>query len=135
MPSGPLNIKKMIHKKRPKTLPVFKPSTFVLSPDKVEDRKQENIEKKEKLDQKRVDDIKRFKRSINRIWMARYIETNYGTPFMEVCDLMESKNSKILNLVKKIKQELAYKKFGPDEEEGEEDMEVEEQEGGGGGVR
>ena len=113
----------MIQKKRPKTLPIFKPSTFVLPPNTAKDRKQADIEKKEKLAQKRVDDIKRFKRSINRIWMARYIETNYGIPFLEVCDLMESKNSNILNLAKKIKQELAYEKFGPDEEEGEEEGE------------
>jgi len=126
MPSGPLNIQKMIQKKRPKTLPGFKPSTFVLPPNTAQDRKQADIENKEKLAQKRDDDIKRFKRSINRIWMARYIEKNYGIPFLEVCDLMESKNSKILNLAKKIKQELTYEKFGPDEEEGEEEGEDEE---------
>lgn len=125
MPSGTLNIKKMIQKKkRPTKLPELKQSTFVLPPKTAEERKQAELIKKEKIAQKRIDDIKRYKRSINRIWLAKYIESTKGIPFLEICDGMESKNSQILKIVKTTKQELVDAKFGvEEEEEGEEEEE------------
>ena len=106
-------------------MPELKKSTFVLPPQKVKDRAQAELLKKEKVVQKRIDDIKRYKRSINRIWLARYIESIVEIPFMEICDGMESKNSQILKIVKSTKQELVDAKFGV-EEEGEEGEEEEE---------
>ena len=123
MPSGTLNIKKMIQKKkRPTKLPELKQSTFILPPKTVEERKQAELLKKEKIAQKRIDDIKRYKRSIKRIWLAKHIETIRGIPFLEICDGMESKNSQILKIVKTTKQELVDAKFRvKEEEEGEEE--------------
>ena len=127
MPSGTLNIKKMIQKKkRPTKLPELKQSTFVLPPKTVEERKQAELLKKEKLAQKRIDDIKRYKRSINRIWLAQYIQSTKGIPFLEVCEGMESKNSQILKIVKTTKEELVDAKFGVEEEEEEEEEGEEE---------
>lgn len=126
MPSGPLNIRKMIQKKRPTKLPEVKPSTSVLPPKIAENRKQAELIKKEKLAQKRIDDIKRYKRSIDRIWMAKYIQSTMGIPFMTVCEGMESKNSQILKIVKNKKQELVDSKFGVEEVEEVEVEEVEE---------
>lgn len=100
-------------------------STFVVPKKTAEDRKQAELLKKEKLVQKRIDDIKRYKRSINRIWLARYIETTKGIPFMEICDGLESKAPQILKIVKDTKQELVDAKFGVEEEEGEEEGEYE----------
>lgn len=123
MPSGPLNIKKMMipKKKRPTKLPEVKPSTSVLPPKTAEARKQAQLLKKEKLAQKRINDIKRYKRSIDRIWVARYIERTKGIPFMEICEGLESKNSQVLKLVKATKQELVDAKFGVEEEKEDED--------------
>ena len=120
----------MIQKKRrPTKMPELKQSKFVLPPQKVKDRKQAELLKREKLVQKRIDDIKRYKRSINRIWLAKYIESTKGIPFMEICDGMESKNSQILKIVKTTKQELVDAKFGVvEEEEGEEEEGEEEEE-------
>tara|TARA_B100001989_G_C24535175_1_gene463896 strand:- start:687 stop:1076 length:390 start_codon:yes stop_codon:yes gene_type:complete len=129
MPSGLLNpqqLKKMIQKKRiPKKFPEFKQSKLVLPPSVIAFRKQSELEKKEKLAQKRLEDIKRYKRSLNRIWIARYIESKRGIPFMEICEGMEVKNSQILKLVKETKQELVDAKFGVEEEEEEEEDEEE----------
>lgn len=104
-------------KKRPTKLPEQKQSSFILPPKTVEERKQAELLKKEKIAQKRKDDIKRYKRSINRIWLAKHIESTQGIPFMEICYGMESKNSQILKIVKNAKQELVDAKFGVEEEE------------------
>ena len=124
MPSGLLNpqqLRKMIQKKNlPKKIPELKVSTLVLPPKVVENRAQAELEKKEKLAKKRLDDIKSYKRSLKSIWVAKYIETNMGVPFMEICEGIETKNSKILKLVKEVKQELVDEKFGVEVEEEEE---------------
>ena len=111
-------------KKRPTKMPEIT-STFVVPQKTAENRKHAELLKKEKLVQKRIDDIKRYKRSINRIWLARYIETTKGIPFMEICDGLESKTPQILKIMKDTKQELVDAKFGVEEEEGEEEGEYE----------
>lgn len=120
MPSGAFNLKKMIQKKKiPKKLPELKESTLVLPPNVIENRIQAKHKKKEKLAEKRLDDIKRYKRSLDRIWIARYIESNRGIPFMQICEGMESKNSQVSKIVKEVKQELVDAKFGVEEQEEE----------------
>ena len=106
-------------------MPEFK-STFVVPPNLAQERAQAKKLKKEKLAQKRIDDIKRYKRSLNRIWMAKYIETTKGIPFMEICEGLESKKSQFVKLVKAAKQELVDAKFGIEETEEEEEGEEEE---------
>jgi hypothetical protein len=111
----------MIQKKKriSKKFPDFKQSTLILPSNVIAFRKQSELEKKERLAQKRLEDIKRYKRSIGRIWIARYIESNRGIPFMEVCEGMETKNSQVSKIVKEVKQELVDAKFGVEEQKKE----------------
>lgn len=118
MPSGPINLKKMIQKKRSATVrPELKQSVYVLPQKVAEERKKLELQKKEKIAAKRIEDIKHYKRSLNRIWIAKYIESHVGIPFMEVCAGLDSKDSKIVKLVKETKQMLVNEKFGVEKDE------------------
>ena len=66
----------------------------------------------EKKNKKNEEARKKYKRSIGRVFIAKYIESNYGIPFIEVCEGLESKNSQMIKLVKKAKEEFVDKRFG-----------------------
>jgi hypothetical protein len=61
--------------------------------------------------------IKTYRRSLNRIYIAKYMEREFSIPFMNVCAKLEDKDKGMTKFIKKLKDELVEAKFPSDEEE------------------
>lgn len=126
MSNGLMNVKKMINKKRPTKLPIMKETNVIHSKAFLDNIEKMKAQKRTKNAEKRKQDIKKYRRSLDRIWIAKYIQEREGIHFMEICSGLEGKSADIIKLVAKYKNKLVEERFGA--EEGEEEEEVEEEE-------
>lgn len=116
MPSGILNLKKLIAKKNiPR--PIMNTSDFRPSLKIQKDRESLARDKKKKEKKVREEEIKIYKRSLDRWYMAFYLQRHEGIPYLEAAAGMEGKGDpQIKKLVLQHKEKLVKAKFGEDEE-------------------
>ena len=131
VPLRPFNLKKLIRRKRPTVLTIVPNLDWTpsLSVQKEREDKQNSKTVKSQLEFEL--EVKRFKRSLDRIFMAKYIQNNMSREYWDtfitdkkfdpfdtslvywsVCEAMESKKGKDFAFVKNVKSKLVSERFG-----------------------
>jgi len=130
VPLRPFNLKKLI-RKRPTVRPTLVSKDWEPSLSVQKEREAQKLSNTVKSQLELELDVKRFKRSLDRIFMARYIQTNMAREYWDtfitdkkfdsfdkssvywhVCAALESKKGKDFAFVKNVKSKLVREKFG-----------------------